>query len=45
MQLGRPLRWDPAAEKFVGDEEANARLSRKQREPWAMGNIDRWLKG
>jgi hypothetical protein len=43
MLLGRKLQWDPEAEKFVGDDEANAMLTRKQREPWTMENIDKWL--
>ncbi len=32
--LRRPLRWDPAAERFVGDDEANQLLTRQAREPW-----------
>jgi len=32
MELGRKLRWDPAAEAFVGDEAANARLARPHRD-------------
>jgi len=32
--LGRPLRWDPANEVFVGDEEANRMRTRAKREPW-----------
>ena len=31
MRLGRPLKWDPAAELFVGDDEANQWLQRTQR--------------
>jgi predicted dehydrogenase len=31
MFLRRKLRWDPDAEQFVGDDQANARLSRPQR--------------
>ncbi|MBP7937359.1 MAG: Gfo/Idh/MocA family oxidoreductase [Phycisphaerae bacterium] len=30
-RLGRPLRFDPATERIVGDEEANAMLSREYR--------------
>jgi predicted dehydrogenase len=36
MRLGRQLRWDPAAERFVGDDEANRLLSRPYREPWRL---------
>jgi len=35
-QLGRPLRWDPAKEEFVGDQEANRMRSRALREPWRL---------
>ncbi len=31
MRLGRPLRWDPEKELFIGDDEANQWLSRPQR--------------
>jgi len=31
MRLGRPLKWDPEKELFVGDEEANRWQSRPQR--------------
>ncbi|MGD9720029.1 MAG: Gfo/Idh/MocA family protein [Pirellulales bacterium] len=31
MRLGRKLKWDPEAEQFVGDDEANTWLSRPQR--------------
>jgi hypothetical protein len=36
IDLGRELIWDPAAERFVGDPEANARLSRPARAPWTL---------
>jgi predicted dehydrogenase len=34
MQLGRSLRWDHAAGRVVGDEEANQLLARPYRAPW-----------
>lgn len=37
MRLGRTsLRWDPAAEKAIGDDAANAMLSRPLRAPWSL---------
>jgi predicted dehydrogenase len=36
IQRGRKLRWDPQAERFVGDEAANALLSRPMRRPWHL---------
>ncbi|MBI4579655.1 MAG: Gfo/Idh/MocA family oxidoreductase [Planctomycetes bacterium] len=44
MQLGRKLRWDPKAERFINDDAANAMLSRQQREPWTIAHIDDWLR-
>jgi len=35
-RLGRPLRWDPQTEQFVGDDEANRLLGRVYREPWSL---------
>jgi hypothetical protein len=35
-QLGRPLKWDPAREEFVGDAEANRLLSMAKRPPWRV---------
>lgn len=35
-RLGRQLTFDPAAEKFVGDDEANAMLTRKYRAPFVV---------
>ena len=35
-QLKRPLRWDPQAEVFINDDEANRMLSFAQRPPWII---------
>ena len=44
MQLGRKLRWNPEAERFVDDAEADRMLSRHQRQPWTIANIDSWIR-
>jgi len=44
MLLKRKLRWNPEAERFVDDAEAEGMLSRKQREPWTIDNIDSWIE-
>ena len=36
MKTKRKLRWDPAAERFLNDDQANAMLSRPQRGPYIM---------
>jgi predicted dehydrogenase len=36
MRLGRKLTWDPKKELFVGDDEANAWLSRHQRKTYEV---------
>ena len=36
MRLGRPLKWDPQAEQFVGDDEANTWLRREQRQGYEI---------
>lgn len=36
MKLGRKLAWDPAAERFVGDDAANGLLDYPHRKPWAV---------
>ena len=36
MRLKRKLRWDPEKEDFIGDDEASAMLTRKQREPYTI---------
>lgn len=35
-QLGRPIRFDPGREEFIGDEEANRMRSRAARAPWSF---------
>jgi myo-inositol 2-dehydrogenase/D-chiro-inositol 1-dehydrogenase len=41
MKLGRPLTWDATAERFVGDEEANALLARPERAPYGAARLAR----
>jgi len=36
MILGRDLTWDPAAERFVNDEQADRMLTRAYRQPWHL---------
>ena len=36
MELGRTLEWDPAAERFVDDDEANRMTWRPRRAPWQI---------
>lgn len=36
LRLGRPVRWDAAAERFEGDAEANNMLYRAMRDPWRV---------
>ncbi len=36
FRLGRKLHWDPATERFVGDDEANRLLQVVYREPWRL---------
>lgn len=35
-KLGRSLKWDPAKEEFLGDDEANRLRSRPMRAPWRI---------
>lgn len=37
LDLGRKLKWDPQAEQFVGDDEANSKIMRPYRAPWSLG--------
>lgn len=36
LRLGRDLRWDPQAERFLDDDKANQMLSRPMRKPWTL---------
>jgi predicted dehydrogenase len=37
LRLGRDrLRWDPEAERILGDDEASAMMSRSYRDPWEL---------
>lgn len=36
MKLGRPVKWDPAKERFINDDRANSMLSRPQRWPYII---------
>ena len=36
MRLKRKLTWDPVAEKFVGDDEANRLMTPVMRAPWQL---------
>ncbi|KPL12945.1 MAG: oxidoreductase [Bacteroides sp. SM23_62] len=39
MKLERKLEWDPEAERFLNDDEANALLSRPQRHPYGTNYV------
>jgi hypothetical protein len=36
LRLGRPLRWDPDRERFIGDEQANRLVAVPMRAPWHL---------
>ena len=36
VRLERKLNWDPVKEEFIGDAQANRRLSRPMRSPWRI---------
>jgi predicted dehydrogenase len=39
IRLGRELHWDPAAEQFVNDPEANGDVAREMRKPWSYESV------
>jgi predicted dehydrogenase len=43
MILGRRVHWDPQKEDCAGDAQASAMLTRPQRDPWTMANVDKWI--
>jgi hypothetical protein len=36
VRTGREIKWDPKAEKIVGDNEAQLLLSKTPRAPWKI---------
>ena len=36
LKLGRKVKWDPQAERFENDADANAMLARSLRSPWKL---------
>ena len=39
MKLGRPVTWDPSAERFVNDSQADALLARHERAPYGIHQL------
>jgi len=39
MRLGKTLQWDPKAERFLNNDEANRLLARKQRAPYGTDHV------
>lgn len=39
IQLGRPLQWDPKAERCTNDVEANGMLRKSYRVPWGLDSV------
>ncbi len=39
MRLKRKLTWDPVAERFVGDDEANRLMTPAMRSPWTLAAV------
>jgi hypothetical protein len=36
IRTGRPLRFDPASQRFVGDDQANRLVDQPMRAPWRL---------
>jgi hypothetical protein len=36
LRTGRLIRWDDAAEKVIGDKQANQLVTRRYRKPWRL---------
>jgi len=45
MRLNKPLKWDPATERFTNSDEANAMLARPQRAPYGTDAVVAKMKG
>jgi predicted dehydrogenase len=39
IRTGRKLNWDPAAERFVNDRDADGYLAREMRKPWTYDSV------
>jgi predicted dehydrogenase len=39
IKVGGKLKWDPAVEKFIGNDAANAMLDRRRRDPWQLPKV------
>lgn len=39
LRLGRKLKWDPQAERFPNDPDANQLLDRPRRKPWQLPEV------
>jgi hypothetical protein len=37
--VGRPLKWDPVAERFTNSDEANKLLDRPRRKPYELPEV------